>query len=109
MTAEHRADCRYLGVPGHWLMRLVSADGRDQLGLATPRDISAGGALLVSSVALPVGHSVLLEPEHPHPLSARLLPFRVTRCEERDQGGYLLGGAFVPPLSDEDAGALARD
>jgi hypothetical protein len=109
MTEERRADSRYLGVPGRWLMRLVSADGTARLGLATPENVSAGGALLVASVALPAGDSVLVEPERPHPLQGRLLAFRVLGCQERAEGGYLLTGAFDPPLSDQEARALAED
>jgi hypothetical protein len=93
-------------VPGHWLLRLLSAEG-GQVGLATPRDVSAGGAVLVASVALAAGEVVLLEPEHPHPLTGRVLPFRAARCHERAGGGYLLAGTFEPPLSDEEALALA--
>jgi hypothetical protein len=109
MTDERRADRRYLGVPGRSLMRLVSADGAALLGLAAPKNVSAGGALLVASVALPAGGSVLVGPERPHPLEGRPLAFRVLRCQERAEGGYLLTGAFDPPLSDEEARTLAED
>jgi hypothetical protein len=65
--------------------------------------------VLVASVALPAGECVLLEPERPHPLAGQLLPFRVTRCQERADGGYLLTGRLDPLLSDEEARTLAED
>jgi hypothetical protein len=49
---------------------------------------------------------VLLQPEPPHPLSARLLPFRVLRGQA-GAGGHLLAGMFVPRLSDGEARSLA--
>jgi hypothetical protein len=61
------------------------------------------------SVALPAGGSVLVAPEHPHPLQGPLLAFRVLGCQERAEGGHLLTGAFDPPLSDEEARTLVED
>jgi len=41
-------------------------------------------------------------------MSPAELPW-VLRCQERAEGGYLLTGAFDPPLSDQEARTLAED
>ena len=105
MTPERRRATRHRGVEARCLLRIVAADCRTVLGLAVAEEASASGALLLASVALPVG-PVLLEPEHSHPLAARLLRFGVLRCQERAKGGYLVAGAFDPGLTDEEAWIL---
>jgi CheY-like chemotaxis protein len=106
VSPERRAYPRYRAGAGACLFHVLYARG-EVLGRAVPKDVSAGGALLLSPRLGPPGAAVVLEALPPHPLAGRCLPFRGVRYRDLADGGYLLAGTFVPPLSDEEARALA--
>ena len=105
-TGERRRHPRHRAGPGACLFRVASPGGLP-LGRATPEDVSAGSALLLSPRLAPPGGAVVLEVLPPHPLAGRRLPFRVLRCEELADGGHLLAGMFDPRLAEQEARALA--
>src|SRR5262249_16839584 len=84
------------------LIRVVTADGR-AVSLAFAEGVSAGGALLLASDPGEPGEVLVLDPSW----QGRRLPFRVLSCAELADGGSLLAGTFVPPLSDEEVRGLA--
>ena len=53
--------------PHHRLPRLLAADGGGEVGLVTPRDVSAGGAVLVPGWRWRRASPSCQEPEHPQP------------------------------------------
>jgi hypothetical protein len=84
------------------LIRVVMSDGQ-AVSLAVAEGVSAGGALLLASDPGEPGEVLVLHPSW----QGRRLPFRVLICEELADGGYLLAGTFVPPLSGEEVRGLA--
>jgi hypothetical protein len=86
------------------LIRAVTPDGQ-AVSLAVAEGVSAGGALLLASDPGEPGEVLVFDPSW----QGRRLNFRVLSCEELAEGGYLLAGTFVPPLSGLEARALAGD
>jgi hypothetical protein len=97
MTERHPA-------PAGRLFRVLLPDG-STLAHGVLEAASAGAISLLAA-ALPA-RPALLVPLPPHPLAGRLFPFKVERCVALPGGCASVAGALDPPISDEDARALA--
>jgi hypothetical protein len=95
VAPRHRAE-------GGRAFRVEAPDGR-ALAYAALEDASAGGVRLLANRACAPG-PVVLVPLPLHPLAGRRFPFRVVRT---GAGGRAVAGPFEPPISDDEAWALA--
>jgi len=106
--AEPRVERR--GAPRHaaplrWLFHLLSPAG-ELAAYAVLEDASASGLRLLVSAGCSMGPAVL-EPRPPHPLAGRLFPVRIERVGTAQGLGVSVGGRFTPPITDDEARALA--
>lgn len=100
---ERRAASRYLA-EGRRPFRVEAPDGR-ALAFAALEDASATGVRLLANRACAPGPAVLVPPPL-HPLAGRRFPFRVIRAGPA-AGGLTVAGWFDPPITDDEAWALA--
>jgi hypothetical protein len=101
---ERRAAPRY--TPPDRLFQVL-APGGAPWAHGVVDDVSALGVRLVAAVPCPLGPAVLV-PLAPHPLAGRTFPFRIQRCVPVPGGCAFVAGPFDPPLTDQEARALAE-
>jgi hypothetical protein len=101
---ESRGAPRHLDRTGR-LLRVHSPDGQ-MLTYALLEDVSAAGLRLLTARRCPAGLAVLA-PLPPHPLAGRTFPFLVARTSADGAAPGYVAGPFVPPITDEEARALA--
>jgi hypothetical protein len=106
MTTERCADPRRPAGCPHPVLLLSEAGA--PIGTATPQDVSATGIRLTASCPGQDGALLTLAPQLPHPLAGQRLSFRVARCQALPEGGYLLAGVFLRPLTDAEVRGLAQ-
>lgn len=73
---------------------------------ARVRNISAGGVSLVLGHEFTSGALIALELRNTGRNFARTLQVRVIYCIEHPSGDWILGGAFVSPLTDDEVKAF---
>ncbi|MBY0527508.1 MAG: PilZ domain-containing protein [Gemmataceae bacterium] len=73
---------------------------------ARVRNISAGGVSLVLNHEFVSGELVALDLRSTTRNFARTLQVRVIYCIEHPSGDWILGGAFVEPLADDEVKAF---
>lgn len=106
--AEPRLERR--GAPRHaaplrWLFHLLTPAG-ELAAYAVLEDASASGLRLLVSAGCQLGPMVL-SPRPPHPLAGRLYPVSIERVGGASGLGVSVGGRFIPPVTDDEARALA--
>jgi hypothetical protein len=84
----------------------VEAPSGATAAYAVLEEASATGVRLLAGRPCSPGPAILV-PLSPHPLAGRRFPFRVARSSAHGGGDCTVAGRFDPPITDEEARALA--
>lgn len=101
---ERRASTRYPCNLATSCRLIAAVEGDSWPGRV--RNISAGGVSLVLSQPVESGTLLAVELRSTIRNFSRLVQVRVVYCIEHPSGDYILGGAFVLPLTDDELKAF---